>query len=52
MRMPILPFRGSSKLPQWLVTALFALGLSLLTFAATLAEVPYSEFRPSVTAQP
>ena len=30
-----------------LVTALFALSLSFLTFAATFAEVPRSDFIPS-----
>ena len=50
--MPILNLTGLTRLPQWLMTVLFALVLSLLTFAATLAEVPYSEFRPSVSTQP
>jgi hypothetical protein len=34
---------------QFLLTALFALALSLLTFAASFAEVPRSEFVPLVT---
>jgi hypothetical protein len=47
-----LSFPGLNRLPQWLATVLVALVLSLLTFAASFAEVPYSEFQPSVTATP
>ena len=50
--MAFLPFSGLRRLPQWLAVTLFALLLSLLTFAASVAEVPYSQFRPSVTAAP
>lgn len=40
-------FAALTKIPQWLAVALFALVLSLSTFVASFAEVPYSEFRPS-----
>lgn len=36
-------------MPQILLTALFALSLSFLTFAASFAEVPRSEFVPAAT---
>ena len=47
--MPILPLTGLGKKSQLLLTVLFALALSLLTFAASFAQVPMSEFMPSVT---
>ena len=31
---------------QFLITALFALSISFLTFAASFAEVPRSDFEP------
>lgn len=34
---------GSFKMSQLLLTALFAIALSFLTFAASFAEVPRSE---------
>jgi hypothetical protein len=42
---------GLSKLSQIVLTALFAIALSFLTFAASFAEVPRSEFVPLVTQQ-
>ena len=33
-------------MPQLLLTALFALSISFLTFAASFAEVPRSEMAP------
>lgn len=48
----MLPLPGLKRLPQWLATILVALVLSLLTFAASFAEVPYSEFQPSAITQP
>ena len=50
--MPILPVPGMTKTYQWLLPLLFALGLSVLTFATSFAEAPYSEFLPSVTTAP
>tara|TARA_R110002020_G_scaffold11340_29_gene42813 strand:+ start:1361 stop:1513 length:153 start_codon:yes stop_codon:yes gene_type:complete len=50
--MTFLPLAKPTRMPQWLAVVLFALALSLLTFAASFAEAPYSEFRPSVTAAP
>jgi|GEM_PF-753650 hypothetical protein len=50
--MPFSSLPGLNRLPHWLVTALVALVLSLVTFAASFAEVPYSEFQPSVSTQP
>lgn len=38
---------GFRTMYRLLVTALFALSLSFLTFAATFAEVPRSDFIPS-----
>lgn len=35
---------------QLLLTALFALAISFLTFAASFAEAPRSEFLPAVVA--
>jgi hypothetical protein len=35
-------------MPQILLTALFALTLSFLTFAASFAEAPRSEFVPII----
>ncbi|MEQ9447338.1 MAG: hypothetical protein RLW68_12280 [Devosia marina] len=34
---------------QLLLTALFALSISFLTFAASFAEAPRSEYMPAVT---
>jgi hypothetical protein len=34
---------GLNKMSQFLLTALFAIALSFLTFAASFAEVPRSE---------
>lgn len=34
---------GLRKMPQLLLTALFALAISFLTFAASFADVPRSE---------
>lgn len=42
---------GLNRLSQLLVTALFAIALSFLTFAASFAEVPRSEFVPVVASQ-
>lgn len=43
---------GIKSMSQLLLTALFALALSFLTFAASFAEVPRSEFAPAVISQP
>lgn len=37
-------------MPQILLTALFALTLSFLTFAASFAEAPRSEYAPVIAA--
>lgn len=42
---------GLNKMSQILLTALFAIALSFLTFAASFAEAPRSEFMPSVVTQ-
>lgn len=42
---------GLSKMSQIIITALFAIALSFLTFAASFAEVPRSEFAPVVSSQ-
>jgi hypothetical protein len=42
---------GLNKMSQFLLTALFAITLSFLTFAASFEEVPRSEFVPLVTQQ-
>lgn len=44
---------GGKIVSQLLITALFALSLSFLTFAASFAEVPRSEYLPasSVSSQ-
>jgi hypothetical protein len=42
---------GSINMYKLLLTALFAMALSFLTFAASFAEVPRSEFVPAVTQQ-
>lgn len=39
---------GLNKVSQILLTALFAVAISFLTFAASFAEAPRSEFLPSV----
>jgi hypothetical protein len=39
-----------NKMTQIFITALFALSLSFLTFAASFAEVPRSEFSPAPIA--
>jgi len=49
--MPILPVTGLNKMSQTLLTVLFALALSLLTFAASFADAPRSEFMPDTTSQ-
>lgn len=41
---------GLNKVSQILLTALFALAISFLTFAASFAETPRSEFLPSVAS--
>jgi hypothetical protein len=41
---------GLNKVSQILLTALFALAISFLTFAASFAEAPRSEFMPTVSA--
>ncbi|SEQ07048.1 hypothetical protein SAMN05428969_1814 [Devosia sp. YR412] len=43
---------GLNKMSQLILTALFALALSFLTFAASFAEVPRSEFAPVAISQP
>lgn len=35
------------SMPQYLLAALFAVAISFLTFAASLAEVPRSEYVPA-----
>lgn len=47
--MPAATATGSRPMTQILLTVMFALVLSLLTFAASFAEVPRSEFLPSAT---
>jgi hypothetical protein len=42
---------GLNKMSQFLVTALFAIALSFLTFAASFAEVPRSELVPVAARQ-
>lgn len=42
---------GMNKMSQLILTALFALALSFLTFAASFAEVPRSEFAPVAVTQ-
>ena len=37
---------GLNKMSQLIITALFAIALSFLTFAASFAEVPRSELVP------
>lgn len=37
---------GLKKVSQFLLTALFALAISFLTFAASFAEVPTSTYMP------
>lgn len=49
--MPFSSANGASKMPQILLTLLFALVLSLLTFAGSFAEAPRSEFMPTIGAQ-
>ncbi len=39
---------GMKTVSQILLTALFALAISVLTFAASFAEAPRSEYLPSV----
>lgn len=41
---------GLKKVSQLALTALFALAISFLTFAASFAETPRSEFLPTVSA--
>lgn len=50
--MPILPITGLNKMSQIALALLFAALLSLLTFAASFADAPRSEFMPDVVAQP
>ncbi len=42
---------GSFNMSQLFLTALFALALSFLTFAASFAEAPRSEMVPVAVAQ-
>lgn len=42
---------GLNKMSQFLLTALFAVALSFLTFAASFAEVPRSELVPVAASQ-
>ncbi len=42
---------GLNKMSQFLLTALFAIALSFLTFAASFAEVPRSELVPVAAIQ-
>lgn len=42
---------GLNKMSQLILTALFALTLSFLTFAASFAEVPRSELVPVAVSQ-
>ena len=42
---------GLNKMSQLIITALFAMALSFLTFAASFAEVPRSEFAPVAVSQ-
>ena len=44
------PMSGSNKMSQLILTALFAIALSFLTFAASFAEVPRSEFAPVIAS--
>lgn len=46
-----MPMPGLHKMTQIALTALFAVALSFLTFAASFADVPRSEFTPSVSSQ-
>ena len=41
---------GPKTMPQLLLTALFAISISFLTFAASFAEVPRSEYLPAAVA--
>ena len=54
--MEILPstlsMSGLNRVSQIMVTLIFALTLSLLTFAACLADAPRSEFMPEIAGQP
>ena len=42
---------GLNKVSQILLTALFAVAISFLTFAASFAEAPRSEFLPTIAVQ-
>jgi len=42
---------GLNPMSQLIITALFAIALSFLTFAASFAEVPRSEFAPVIASQ-
>ena len=42
---------GLKQMSRLILTALFAIALSFLTFAASFAEVPRSEFAPAITSQ-
>ena len=46
--MPILPLSGMSRRSQWLIMAVLALALSLLTFAGSFADAPHSQYLPDV----
>ncbi len=50
--MPILPVTGLNRMSQIGLTVMFALALSLLTFAASFADAPRSEFMPELSTQP
>ena len=43
---PASPMSGLNTMSQLIITALFAIALSFLTFAASFAEVPRSELVP------
>lgn len=42
---------GLNKMSQIIITALFAIAMSFLTFAASFAEVPRSELVPVAVGQ-
>lgn len=42
---------GLNKVSQILLAALFAVAISFLTFAASFAEAPRSEFLPTIAVE-
>lgn len=42
----------TNKPRQIIVAALYVVALSVLTFAASFAEVPLSAYQPTITAEP